>query len=129
MQIVRKNDIPVNALPGRGVRTAVGKGAPSESKRMTLGWTRYAAEFGPMQPHNHAEETIIVTDCKDAYMRFGPAKDQLGERIPLEPDMAVHFPPLEWHVFEYDEGGYLDIMYFYGQVDNIRPEEMDQDGK
>ena len=40
MQIVMKKDIPVNALPGRGVRQAVGKGAPSESQRMTLGWTR-----------------------------------------------------------------------------------------
>lgn len=126
MHIIYKRDIPVNALPGRGVRTAVGKGAPSESKRMTLGWTRYAAEFGPMEPHNHAEETIIVTGCKGAYMRCGPEKDRLGERILLEPDMAVHFPALEWHVFEYDEDGYLEIMYFYGQVDNIRPEEIEQ---
>ena len=78
MQIIRKSEIPVNPLPGRGVRTAVGKGAPSESTRMTLGWTRYSAEYGPMEPHHHAEETIIVTAAKDAYMRFGPEKDPLG---------------------------------------------------
>jgi len=125
MDIIKKNSIPVNALPGRGVQTAVGKGAPSESQRMTLGWTRYCSDFGPMEPHHHAEETVVVLDAKDAYMRVGPAKDQLGERIPLEADTAVHFPPLEWHVFEYDEGGHLDIMFFYAQVDNIRPEDND----
>lgn len=124
MQIVKRDELPVNALPGRGVRTAVGKDGPAKSGRMTLGWTRYSAEFGPMEPHHHAEETVVVTAADRAYMRFGPEKDRLGERIPLEPDMAVHFPPLEWHVFEYDQGGFLEIMYFYGQVDNLRPEEI-----
>ncbi|MGI6083943.1 MAG: hypothetical protein ACOYIF_00700 [Acetivibrionales bacterium] len=124
MNIVKRKELPVNALPGRGVQTAVGKAGPAVSKKMTLGWTRYSAEYGPMEPHQHAEETIIVTAADRAYVRFGPEKDKLGERIPLEPEMACHFPPLEWHVFEYEEGGFLEIIYFYAQVDNIRPEEM-----
>lgn len=124
MTIVKKDELEVVALPGRGAMTAVGKSAPAKSSKMTLGWTRYAAEFGPMEPHQHAEETIVVTKADRAYFRFGPAKDQLGERIALYPDMAVHFPEMEWHVFEYEEGGFLEIMYFYGQVDNIRPEEI-----
>ena len=36
----------------------------------------------------------------------------------------IHFPPLEWHVFGYKEGGYLDALCIYGQVTNIRPEEI-----
>ena len=123
MQIIKKDEIPVKALPGRGVYTAVGKGAPSESSRMTVGWTRYSSEFGPMEPHSHAEETVIVSAAKDAYVRVGPQKDCLGERIPLKADMALHFPAQEWHVFEYDKDGSLDIIYFYAQVDNIRPED------
>lgn len=36
----------------------------------------------------------------------------------------MHFPELEWHVFGYDEGGFLDALCIYGQVTNIRPEEI-----
>ena len=124
MEIIKRDELAVDPLPGRGVRTAVSKGGPVKSKKMTMGWTRYSAEFGPMEPHNHAEESIIVTASDRAYVRFGPEKDCLGERIPLEENMLLHFPSMEWHVFEYDEGGFLEIIYFYGQVDNIRPEEI-----
>ena len=65
-----------------------------------------------------------VAAADRAYVRFGPEKNHLGERIPLVPNTALHFPPLEWHVFEYDQGGFLEILYFYGQVDNIRTEEI-----
>ena len=44
--------------------------------------------------------------------------------ITLEAGMTLHFPPLEWHVFEFKPGGHVDIIFFYGQVDQIRPEEM-----
>jgi hypothetical protein len=37
--------------------------------------------------------------------------------------MILHNPPLEWHVFGYAEGGYADVLFVYGQVDDIRPEE------
>lgn len=40
------------------------------------------------------------------------------------PGDIMHFPELEWHVFGYDEGGFLDALCIYGQVTNIRPEEI-----
>ncbi len=52
---------------------------------------------------------------------IGP--DQLGEPHPLEAGLTLHIPPMEWHVFRWRPGGHLDIIFFYGQVDNIRPEE------
>ena len=36
----------------------------------------------------------------------------------------MHFPELEWHVFGYEAGGFLDALCIYGQVTNIRPEEI-----
>lgn len=39
----------------------------------------------------------------------------------------MHFPELEWHVFGYDEGGFLDALCIYGQVTNIRPEEIQKE--
>ena len=35
--------------------------------------------------------------------------------------MTLHTPELEWHVFEYDPGGYVDVIFYYAQVDNIFP--------
>ena len=32
----------------------------------------------------------------------------------LEKDMTLHFAPGEWHVFEYEEGGSLEILFIYG---------------
>ena len=74
-----------------------------------------------MEPHHHAEETIYVVDARDGYVRPGTAADQIGDRVQLEAGMILHFPELEWHVFEWDEGGYVDALFIYGQVDNIRP--------
>jgi mannose-6-phosphate isomerase-like protein (cupin superfamily) len=91
---------------------------------MTVGFAYYSAESGPMEPHQHAEEVIYVVGAQGGWVRFGPEKDRLGEPAPLEPGMILHIPPLEWHVFGYDEGGYVDILFIYGQVDQIRPEEM-----
>jgi hypothetical protein len=45
-------------------------------------------------------------------------------KVILEAGMVLHFDPLEWHVFEFEADGYVDIIFFYGQVTNIRPEEM-----
>ena len=47
----------------------------------------------------------------------------------LEPGMTLYFDELEWHVFGYDLGGYVDIIFFYGQVNNIRPEEIYEKNK
>ena len=75
--------------------------------------------------HHHAEEIVHILRSIDGCLRFGPAPDQLGDPIPLTPGMTLHIPELEWHVFEYGPGGQVDIIFFYGQVDRIRPEEIE----
>ena len=69
-----------------------------------------------MTPHRHVEEIVYVLESKDGYTRyggFGEEPDKLGERIPLEAGMTLHFPANEWHVFEFEEDGHVDIIFFY----------------
>ncbi len=124
MQLVVKDSIEKQMLPGRIISSAVGKNAVVKSEKMTVGFAKYCPESGPMSPHNHAEETIYVIESKKGYVRYGKSEDELGEKIPLESGMILVFDELEWHVFEYDEGGEIEIIFIYGQVDNIRPEEI-----
>jgi hypothetical protein len=124
MQIILRKDLEKEVLPGRMIRNVVGKGSYSPSDRMTMGFATYSAEYGPMEPHNHAEEICFILSSKAAWLRKGPERDKLGEAIPLELGMTLHIPPFEWHVFEYGPGGQVEIIFFYGQVDNIRPEEI-----
>jgi hypothetical protein len=62
---------------GRVLQKAVG--GPGEgratSTRMTVGFARYSAQSGPMEPHHHAEETIYVVDARD---RLRPSGDGGG---------------------------------------------------
>ena len=124
MESFRRNDLEKVMLPGRIIQTAVGKDGFAKSGKMTVGFAHYSAESGPMEPHNHAEEVVYVVDAKDGWVRYGTEKDKLGDPVPLESGMVLHNPPLEWHVFEYEAGGHVDIIFFYGQVENIRPEEI-----
>ncbi len=117
MKTIYRNDLPVHALPGRGIQLVTGKeNAASPSDAITMGFAHYAAEYGPMSPHRHAEEIVFVLDSDRSYVRHGgfdAQPDALGERLPLERDMILHFPENEWHVFEYDEGGHMTIAFFY----------------
>jgi mannose-6-phosphate isomerase-like protein (cupin superfamily) len=124
MNYFKRAEIDKVRLPGRVIQTAVGKEGISRSQKMTMGFAHYSAESGPMEPHHHAEEVVYIIDTRDGWMRYGPGKEQLGECIPLQAGMVLHIPPLEWHVFGYEVGGYVDIAFIYGQVDQIRPEEM-----
>lgn len=123
MEFVRRKDISKNELPGRVIQMAVGKGAKIESTKMLVAFAHYSAESGPMEPHRHVEESMLVLDARDASFRYGPGKDKLGNPVPLENGMILHFDPLEWHVFEYGKGGYLDMLCIYAQVENIYPPE------
>jgi mannose-6-phosphate isomerase-like protein (cupin superfamily) len=123
MVILEKEKLEQVMLPGRVIAKAVGAGSASESARMTVGFADYHAAAGPMEPHNHAEETVYVICSDRGYVRFGDEKDRLGGRIPLRAGMLLHIPAWEWHVFEYDEGGRVEILFIYGQADDIRPEE------
>ena len=124
MKILARSDLQENRLPGRIIQKAVGKDARSISGKMTMGFGRYSKKSGPMEPHRHAEEICYIIDARNGYIRYGDGKQDLGERISLDAGMILHVPELEWHVFEYDGDGFVDIIFFYGQVDNIRPEEI-----
>ncbi len=127
MRTTRRLDTAIEPLPGRGLRRFVGRNSSLESEEMTVGTALYADEFGPMEPHNHAEETVYVLESDRAWVRWGSSPDGLPNRIDLEPGVVINTPALEWHVFEWEPGGHLEILFIYGQVDNIRPEDMETD--
>lgn len=124
MEAYIRSDLVKENLPGRVLQKAVGKDGPCLSRRMTVGFARYSAESGPMEPHHHAEETLYIIDAKDGWIRYGEGKDRLGEKIPLQAGMMLHFAELEWHVFGWEGDGYVDAVFIYGQVDGIRPEDI-----
>ncbi|MDR3729499.1 MAG: hypothetical protein Q3X94_06935 [Oscillospiraceae bacterium] len=121
MDFVKREDIAKNCLPGRVVQNAVGRNSAVASEKMTVSFCHYSAESGPMEPHNHAEESVVVLSCRDAYVKYGSAKDSLEYTVELHEGDLMHFPELEWHVFGYREGGYLDALCIYGEVTNILP--------
>lgn len=126
MELLRRSELKKQHLPGRIIENAVGKGEayPVESGKMTICFAHYSQESGPMEPHNHAEETVVVLAGEKCFVKFGPARDRLNEKRMLIPGDVMHFPELQWHVFGYEEGGFLDALCIYGQVDNIRPEDI-----
>ncbi|MBR6113694.1 MAG: hypothetical protein IKQ10_00765 [Oscillospiraceae bacterium] len=128
MEYLPRDTIRENRLPGRVVQNAVGHNSALSSERMTVSFCRYSAESGPMAPHNHAEESVVVLDCRDAWVEWGTGPEELTCRQDLRVGDLLHFPPLEWHVFRYGEGGFLDALCIYGQVTNIRPEEIGSSG-
>ncbi len=121
LKIIKHEKIEKRSLPGRVIRLAVGDNdAASKSRAMTMGFAYYSAESESMTPHRHAEEIVYVIASKKGYTRYG-GKDveahKLGDRVLLEPGMILHIPDQEWHVFEYDTGGSLEIIFFYSQAD------------
>ena len=124
MEVIRRRDIPIDPLPGRKIQRIVGKGASLESGRMTVVTAHYSDDSGTMEAHQHAEETIYILDARQSRVRFGPSKEMLLQSISLESGMTLHIPELEWHVFEWEPGGSTDCIAIYGQVDNIRPEDI-----
>jgi len=117
MKLVDRKNVNKKPLPGRVLQLVTGgEGAVSSSEVITMGFARYSEESGPMDPHRHVEEVVYILSAKDGYTRFGGFGDEpneLGERIVLQEGMTLHFPPNEWHVFEFDEGGHLDIIFMY----------------
>ena len=128
MDVVKRSNLDRVKLAGRTLQKAIGGPGEGEvtSTKMTVGFARYSAESGPMEPHHHAEESIYVVDARDGYVRWGTAADRLGVRVQLEAGMILHFPELEWHGFEWDEGGCIDALFIYGQVANIRPDQINR---
>ncbi len=127
MRSIRRGDVPSDPLQGRTVQRVIGRSASLPSEEMTVGTARYADEFGPMEPHNHAEESVVVLSADRAWVRWGPSQDDLPKRIELEAGLFINTPAWEWHVFEWEPGGHAEILAIYGQVDNIRPEDLEND--
>jgi hypothetical protein len=123
MHFFNKDEIEKDFLPGRVIQKAVGREAHSESEKITAGFARYSSESGVMDPHRHAEEVVYIVSAQDGWIRYGESKDHMPNKVPLEMGIVLHIPELEWHVFEYDTYGHVEILFIYGQVDNIRPEE------
>jgi mannose-6-phosphate isomerase-like protein (cupin superfamily) len=123
MQIIKSDDMVKEILPGRIIRKCVGKDGVSVSAEMTMGFGEYCEEAGPMAPHRHAEEIVYVLSAQKAWVRYGADADALDKKVTLERGMTLHIPSQEWHVFEYEPRGHLDIIFFYGRTENIRPEE------
>jgi len=72
MELFRRKEIPKTELPGRVLQIAVGKASKSNSDKMMVGFAHYSAESGPMEPHRHIEETILVLDVRNGWFRYGP---------------------------------------------------------
>jgi hypothetical protein len=125
MKVIHRDSLPQAELIGRIIQKAVGKDGFDRSSKMTIGFGHYANEYGRMEPHRHAEEVLYIIDASKGWFRIGPARDTLGERIPFIPGTLVHFNEMEWHTFEFDDDGFVDLIFIYGQVDNIRPEDKD----
>ncbi len=124
MEFIKREEVEKLQLEGRVVQKVVGKDNRIQSETMTMGFAHYSPESGRMKPHHHAEETVYIISARRAWTRFGPEEGRLGEKVMLEASMVLHFDELEWHVFEFEDDGYVDIIFFYGQVTNIRPEEI-----
>jgi len=123
---VSKNEVPERILKGRAPRTVFGStDALFESHTMTYGYGRFSPDYDLPDPHVHAEEIIYVDDCKNATIRFGPTEDTMGEPDNLRPGDTLRFDDGEWHVFGYTDvaDGFIDILFFYPSVGNIRPED------
>jgi len=121
MIVFKRSEVARKRLPGRVVQIAVSdQAARSLSDAMTMGFATYSAESGPMEPHRHVEEIVYVLGSEDGWTRhggFGDEPNELGEKIPLEEGMILHVPEDEWHVFGFEEGGHVDIIFFYARPD------------
>ncbi len=124
MDMVRRDELEEVKLPGRFISKAVGIDGPIFCSGMTVGFARYCEEAGPMEPHRHAEEIVYVVAADGrARFRCGGDKSCSDRGEELHAGDIVRFEEDEWHVFEYDAGGALEIIFFYGCAGNIRPEE------
>lgn len=126
MKIIQRNDVGLERLPGRVIQKLIGKDAFSPSGKMSMGFARYSEESGNMEPHQHAEEICYVINVKNGWIRYGQRADDLGDPVMLKVGMTIHNPAFEWHAFGFEKSGFVEILYFYGQVDQIRPEDMDK---
>lgn len=117
MKYAIRKEVDEILLPGRFMQKIVGdtdEGYLIPSDIMHVGYCRYCGEAGPMEPHMHAEETVQILSSDRAWVRYGSDPKNLEHKLLLEKDMTLQFAKREWHVFEYEEGGSLEILFIYG---------------
>lgn len=116
MKIIKKEEAPAKKLQGRYATRIVGKTDDYyyRSDKMHFGHCLYIEDAGEMEPHAHAEECMYILDCRDARIYSGPAEDDMPEQAELAPGMVISMPAGEWHVFRYGRGGFVEILYCYG---------------
>ena len=118
MNLIKRGNIEKMQLPGRVIQQAVGTGqAVSPSSEMTMGFAFYSEASGPMEPHSHAEEIVYILGAQDGWVLYGDDPDGLDHRIDLAAGMTLHIPAQEWHVFQFEPGGHVDIIFFYSTPD------------
>lgn len=94
MESVNRSHVPALQLRGRRVQRLVGRDAAIGSERMTVGTARYSDDTGPMAPHRHAEETIVVLEANDARVRFGLQPDDHEGAYPPGFRIQLHLKDL-----------------------------------
>jgi hypothetical protein len=108
------------------IEKAVGKESYSASQEMTVGFAHYSEASGPMEAHQHAEEVVYIVSAQGGRLRYGESPEAMDTFHTLETGMMLHIPEAEWHVFEFNATGHVEIIFMYGRVDNIRGEDEDQ---
>lgn len=111
MNMITKEQSLVKHFNARTIYAVIEENGVFQSPGLTMGFARFGKEQGVMTPHIHVEEGMYVIDCANAYARWGDTEQTLGERHPVRPGMIMWAAEGEWHVFEFDDGGFLDIVF------------------
>lgn len=123
MRFIKKDEMVIKHCRARTIYAAIEQNGVFTSDKLMMGCARFDKSLGDMIPHTHAEEGMYIIDAAKAYARFGSSPDTLGDRVPLVPGMIMWAAEGEWHVFEFDDGGFLDIVFCLENDKNFkRPE-------
>ena len=122
MEFMEKQSAIVKHCRARTIYGMIEKGGIFQSPNMMMGFARFDKNLGEMIPHVHPEEGMFVIDCANAFARFGASEDSMGGRTAIKPGMIMWAAEGEWHVFEFGEGGFLDIVFCLPVGEIVRPE-------
>ena len=113
MDRVNRKDCPERVMPGRVARSAFGRHGKVETDDALMGFVTFSPKYGEMEPHYHDTEAMYVENVRDAYVRFGPDRDHMQQRVKLEKGDVICAGDGEWHKFEFDsDDGFVDLVIF-----------------
>ncbi len=122
MKQVTKEEAKVKHCRARTIYAVAEEDGVFKSDHMMMGFARFDKTLGDMIPHSHPEEGMYVIDCARAYVRYGASRETLGERHSIAPGMIMWAAEGEWHAFEFDDGGFMDIVFCLPVGSIVRPE-------